>query len=118
MTNQLLITGDKAKSVAEAIAKLEELEARHELEYNMLMDNFKQVIKVSFDLPKDLDTYEINLISRFYESFDFMILEKDIAGNIIDYFLGYGSYGQQYKSIILIILTIFSTKILFNSNYL
>jgi amino acid permease len=42
----------------------------------------------------------------------FMILEKDIAGNIIDYFLGYGSYGQRYKSVILIILTVFSFPVM------
>jgi amino acid permease len=42
----------------------------------------------------------------------FMILEKDIAGDIIDYFIGEGDYGRQYKSIILIILTVFSFPVM------
>ena len=42
----------------------------------------------------------------------FMILEKDIAGDIADYILVYGDFGKQYKSVILIILTIFSFPVM------
>lgn len=45
----------------------------------------------------------------------FMILEKDIAGDIMDYFL-VGEYGKLYKSTILIVLTVFSFPVMIARN--
>lgn len=45
-----------------------------------------------------------------------MIIEKDIAGDIIDYFLPQGDFGQRYKSFILLVLTILLYPVLVAKN--
>ena len=102
-------------TIVSVIISLISLETLCNLSRKLGCSSYSEVMEKSIGKGwADITSYLL-IFMLFFVVIAFMVLEKDIAGDILDYFLP-GNYGIQYKSSILIILTIISFPVMIADN--